>query len=189
MRVSRLALFLPSILAGGLEADDFLRGDANRDGSLDIADPQFTISYLFLGGARPRCLAALDSNDDERVELSDVIRALGFLFLGLPPSRRPGRSRPRSHSGPRLRPTPSLGPLLRGALAGGASSYRDRPLEGGRHSYEVRGVRGAQTGEAAGSTVSGLPAGSCRYDRRRTSRLDLCPLRSEDLVKEVRSIP
>src|SRR6185436_20342803 len=75
--------------AGGpADAASFIRGDSNQDRTVNIGDPQFTLNFLFLGGAAPACPAAADANDDEVLDISDALRTLGFLFLGdaaLPP--------------------------------------------------------------------------------------------------------
>jgi|APSaa5957512493_1039668.scaffolds.fasta_scaffold00377_4 VCBS repeat-containing protein len=56
-----------------------IRGDANIDGHLDVSDPVETVLYLF--DADPvACLLALDSNDDELVDLGDIIYSLNNLF-------------------------------------------------------------------------------------------------------------
>jgi hypothetical protein len=60
----------------------FVRGDANADGAIDIADPISTLSYLFLGGTTPTCLDAADGDDSSKVDISDPILILSFLFLG-----------------------------------------------------------------------------------------------------------
>src|SRR5262245_37779709 len=43
----------------------FVRGDANADRRVDIADALFSLIHLFGGELRPTCRAALDSNGDE----------------------------------------------------------------------------------------------------------------------------
>jgi hypothetical protein len=58
------------------------RGDANGDTLVDISDPVFTLSHLFLGGPRPECLDAADSNDDGAVDVSDPVTTLLNLFGG-----------------------------------------------------------------------------------------------------------
>lgn len=72
------------------EGDLLIRGDSNSDGFFDISDPIFTIEYLFLNGA-PTCMNALDSNDDEMVNIADVISSLGGIFGNgpLPPEPFP----------------------------------------------------------------------------------------------------
>jgi hypothetical protein len=61
----------------------FLRGDANSDGSFDISDVVSGLDYLFQAQAVP-CLVALDSNDDETVDIADSIYSLDALFGGGP---------------------------------------------------------------------------------------------------------
>ena len=70
---------------------EFIRGDANLDGALDISDPTFGLGVLFLGEST-RCLEAMDSNGDEAHDLSDPVYSLNFLFQGgpAPPSPYPG---------------------------------------------------------------------------------------------------
>jgi hypothetical protein len=63
----------------GATREAFLRGDANQDARLDIADAIKTLSYLF-GGAPMPCMDAADANDDEQVNIADAIRILSFLF-------------------------------------------------------------------------------------------------------------
>jgi hypothetical protein len=62
--------------------EDFVRGDSNIDGTVDISDAVYTLAYLFSGGvASPPCLEALNANDDGPIDLSDAIFTLTFLFL------------------------------------------------------------------------------------------------------------
>lgn len=68
----------------------FIRGDANGDGALDVADPITMIDYLFQG-ASTDCEVALDANDDESINIADPIAVLSTLFSGasLPPAPHP----------------------------------------------------------------------------------------------------
>ena len=66
----------------------FIRGDANGDGLMDIADAVTGLSFLFLGGVMP-CEEGADSNADSRLDISDPIYTLSYLFLGGPPPRAP----------------------------------------------------------------------------------------------------
>ncbi|MGE3163427.1 MAG: hypothetical protein AB7O52_00825 [Planctomycetota bacterium] len=59
----------------------FIRGDANANGSVDIADAVFNLDFLFNGGA-PICLDAQDSNDDGQVNLADPVFSLAYQFSG-----------------------------------------------------------------------------------------------------------
>lgn len=63
-------------------AELFLRGDSNADGSVDLADPVFTLNWLFLGEEEPGCFDAADSNDDGEINISDPTGILAYLFLG-----------------------------------------------------------------------------------------------------------
>ncbi len=74
---------------GGPPPVPFVRGDANRDGPVNISDPIFTLSSLFLGVGTIRCEDALDSTDDGRIDLSDAVHTLGYLFLGGPEPAAP----------------------------------------------------------------------------------------------------
>ncbi len=59
----------------------FVRGEANADGKLNVADAVAVLEYLFSGGSVP-CLAAADVNDDEQINIADAVALLGFLFAG-----------------------------------------------------------------------------------------------------------
>ncbi|MEM7234694.1 MAG: hypothetical protein AAF517_21120 [Planctomycetota bacterium] len=61
---------------------EFVRGDSNVDGQVDISDAIHALSYLFLGGASISCDDAADVNDNGQHDLSDSISLLAHLFLG-----------------------------------------------------------------------------------------------------------
>lgn len=67
----------------------FLRGDANTDGTMDIADPIYCLSYLFLEGPAPRCFSAADTNDDGEFNISDPMLSLLSMFSAGPSMRAP----------------------------------------------------------------------------------------------------
>jgi hypothetical protein len=58
----------------------FLRGDTNADGAVDISDAIREFMFLFLGADAPSCMDAADSNNDERVDISDGIHILEDFF-------------------------------------------------------------------------------------------------------------
>jgi len=65
---------------------EFVRGDANADGALDLGDAIATLSYLFADAQAPPCLASADANDTGGLDLSDAIHILSYLFAsGDPP--------------------------------------------------------------------------------------------------------
>ena len=76
----------------------FIRGDANLDGGIDIADAIAILGFLFTQGPGP-CADALDANDDGGVNIADAVYVLNFLFTqGTPP--------PAPHPNPGTDPTP-----------------------------------------------------------------------------------
>ncbi|MEM7262205.1 MAG: hypothetical protein AAF488_09460, partial [Planctomycetota bacterium] len=61
----------------------FRRSDTNGDGSTDIADAVFDLTYQFQSGAT-FCLKAHDSNDDGAVDIADSVYTLNYLFQSGP---------------------------------------------------------------------------------------------------------
>jgi hypothetical protein len=61
-----------------------LRGDANGDGAINVADAVFLITYIFKGGAAPNPLDAGDADCDQNVNLSDAVHIINFVFKGGP---------------------------------------------------------------------------------------------------------
>ncbi len=67
-----------------------MRGDANADGKLDIADAVRVLGYLFGGGATTLdCLDAADANDDGKLDVADAVKILGHLFAATGPLPQP----------------------------------------------------------------------------------------------------
>jgi hypothetical protein len=60
----------------------FLRGDANADGIVDLSDAVFALGALFLGTRLPACFSSADFDDSGRLDVTDPIFLLGTLFLG-----------------------------------------------------------------------------------------------------------
>jgi hypothetical protein len=91
-----VAAFAVVLLSWQAEAQEdratFRRADANASGTVDIADPIFTLGCLFTGSSCTTCEDAADSNDDGEVDVSDPVHTLGWLFLGGPTPPRPGPS-------------------------------------------------------------------------------------------------
>ena len=59
----------------------FLSGDVNKDGLVDVGDVVYLINYLFKNGPSPiPILHAGDANCDEIVDVGDVIYLINFLF-------------------------------------------------------------------------------------------------------------
>jgi hypothetical protein len=62
------------------ETVPFRRGDANTDGTVNVADAVCMLGHLFTGGAAPGCLDAGDANDDGVVNIADALALLNHLF-------------------------------------------------------------------------------------------------------------
>ncbi len=61
---------------------EFIRGDANGDEVIDVADVMYLINYLFLGGSEPIPWESGDVNCDGEVDIGDVTYLINYLFLG-----------------------------------------------------------------------------------------------------------
>ena len=80
-------IFRVLIAPGGAS---FVRGDANQDTNIDLADALFVADYLFANGAVPPCLDAADVNDDGVHDISDPLYLIRHLFIvGSPPPPAP----------------------------------------------------------------------------------------------------
>jgi hypothetical protein len=75
-----LPLLLATGDAGGAEGPAFLRGDANSDGQLSIADSLMIRRFLFNMATAPQCLDTGDLNDDNLIDITDAIMILGRIF-------------------------------------------------------------------------------------------------------------
>ena len=79
----------PYLLAGSCTVDAqpqfiFMRGDANYNLGVDIADAIFMLAFLFSRGPEPVCPDSADANDDGQLNIGDSIYILGFLFANGP---------------------------------------------------------------------------------------------------------
>ncbi|MEM7166935.1 MAG: Kazal-type serine protease inhibitor domain-containing protein [Planctomycetota bacterium] len=108
LRLSRYSSFVSTLFVvacccvPAAAQSDFVRGDCNDDGSFNIADPVYTLNYLFNSGPS-NCLAAMDGNDDESVNVADAVSFLTHLFGGT------GTFPPAPH--PNCGPDPTVGTL------------------------------------------------------------------------------
>jgi len=93
---------------------DFVRGDSNGDGVVQISDAVADLTFLLsIGGPAPLCLDAADANDDGQFDIADPVRVLNALFLpGAPPLPAPYPS-----CGPDPSPDGLIGPAC-GILVG-----------------------------------------------------------------------
>ncbi|MBI4602778.1 MAG: hypothetical protein HY721_12545 [Planctomycetes bacterium] len=71
----RFQLFVPQI-------DRFVRGNANDDSKVNIADPIWIINELFRAGPKTACPDAADANDDGMIDSSDAVYLIEYQFMG-----------------------------------------------------------------------------------------------------------
>ena len=77
-----------SIAIVGMYADvsaEYVCGDANEDGIINVGDVVYLVSYLYKGGPPPvpnECVG--DVNNDEIVNLGDVVYLISYLYKGGP---------------------------------------------------------------------------------------------------------
>jgi hypothetical protein len=72
------------ILLSIVGPQQYICGDSDGSGSVDIDDIMFIISYVFLGGPVPAPLEMSDVNCLEEVDIDDVMYLIGYVFLGGP---------------------------------------------------------------------------------------------------------
>ncbi len=60
---------------------EFIRGDANDDGSVNLSDIIDILGWLFRGGPPPQVLDAADVDDNGKNELTDAIYLIQSLFI------------------------------------------------------------------------------------------------------------
>ncbi len=61
--------------------DQFVRGDVDDSGMVNLGDAIFILSYLFGGSSNPRCADAADVNNSGMINIADVIHLLSYLFV------------------------------------------------------------------------------------------------------------
>lgn len=78
------------IAVNSAPAGAFIRGDANGDTTIDLADAISVLDFLFSGGTNPACQNAADANDDDQINIADAVQILDALFVGGAPLPPPG---------------------------------------------------------------------------------------------------
>lgn len=64
---------------------EYVVGDVNTDGIIDLGDILYLISYLYKGGPAPDPILSGDCNCDEIVDLGDVLYLISYLYKQGPP--------------------------------------------------------------------------------------------------------
>lgn len=67
----------------------FKRGNANCDAFLNIADSQFILNFLFVGGPSPIRFDAADVDDNGSIQVTDAVVLLAHLYQGGPKPPKP----------------------------------------------------------------------------------------------------
>ncbi len=68
-----------------IDAPIFVRGEVNQDGSFNIADPVFTLNFLFVPNSpEPACEDSADANDDGSLNVADPVYMLNLQFVNGP---------------------------------------------------------------------------------------------------------
>lgn len=67
----------------------FLRGDANNDGGVNVADGIYVLDFLFGGGPPMACRPVGDVDDNDTLNVADAVVLFNFLFSGGPPPVAP----------------------------------------------------------------------------------------------------
>lgn len=84
--VSRHNTSAPDIWIGGFDFErrsaEFIRGDTDGNGSIDLSDPVSLLGLLFLGREGAGCADAADADDSGALDLADAVYVLQFLFRG-----------------------------------------------------------------------------------------------------------
>jgi hypothetical protein len=63
---------------------DYLPGDANASGALDIDDIIYLIAYIFQGGPPPIPVETGDNNCSDAVDVDDIVYLIAYIFQGGP---------------------------------------------------------------------------------------------------------
>jgi hypothetical protein len=68
---------------------NFIRGDANGNLVIDLSDAVFELLFSFNGTVTSNCQDAMDADDNGRLEVTDALRILRYLFQGGPAPAAP----------------------------------------------------------------------------------------------------
>jgi len=79
-----------AIAPGGGGGPEFIRGDHDVSGQVDITDSLNLLGFLFIGTNPPLCADASDGDNSGNLDISDALNVLTFLFLGTVQIPTPG---------------------------------------------------------------------------------------------------
>lgn len=84
-RSSKIIIILLFLLLAPVQADgprDYVCGDADGEGNVNVSDAVYLINYVFTGGNPPVPYEAGDANEDTIVNVSDAVYILNYIFAG-----------------------------------------------------------------------------------------------------------
>ncbi|MGB7060977.1 MAG: C25 family cysteine peptidase [Candidatus Zixiibacteriota bacterium] len=73
----------PSLVREGTSSQ-FICGDCNGDGTIDVGDVVYLVNYLYKSGSAPDPVEAGDANGDETVDVGDVVYLINYLYKAGP---------------------------------------------------------------------------------------------------------
>ena len=65
-------------------ANEFIKGDANDDGDINILDLTYMVDYIFRSGPAPAPFLAGDANCDDNSNILDLTYLVDYIFRGGP---------------------------------------------------------------------------------------------------------
>ncbi len=72
-----------------IQEREFIRGDLDDSGHLNLTDSILLLSWLFFDDTEPGCIETADINNDDNLNLVDPIQLLFYLFLSQVPPAEP----------------------------------------------------------------------------------------------------
>jgi len=78
-----------SIQLVGAGEGRFIRGNANNDPKIDIADAIWIVNQVFRSGPAAECSDAADATNDGRIDITDALFLVGYQFQGQSPPSAP----------------------------------------------------------------------------------------------------
>ncbi len=79
-----LGVYTPAELPGTVSGEEFVCGDADGSGSVNILDVTFLIALIFRGGPEPVPNIAGDANGNGEINISDITFLIALIFSGGP---------------------------------------------------------------------------------------------------------
>lgn len=64
------------------DACEFICGDSNGDGNVNVSDAVKIINYVFVGGTPPDPMESGDCNCDQTCNISDAVAIINYIFVG-----------------------------------------------------------------------------------------------------------